>query len=340
VASGHKIWHITQSFSNEQMKNMNSYLIADRCYTYATTIPEELSFKETQNYLFNLNHLTAVQISGDKAGDFLQGQLTCDVREVKEHTWQAGALCNLKGRIQALMHLFYQHHQYHLLLEHDLCDVTLTALSKTALLSKVALTPTAIQTFGLLINEPTVCPIALPKAGEVLTHQLGLCAALDSKRFLFICEPSTHKKDILNLFTIDEIQERGSLGWHYLALHAHEASIYLNTRASFLPQRLELPKKKWVSFDKGCYKGQEIIARLHYLAKSKHVLKLFHVETTLPCTPGDVLVDQDHAEMGEIIDVCPTHTGFLLLASVKLNHSLKGALQSNPQHMFDLALID
>jgi hypothetical protein len=79
-----------------------------------------------------------------------------------------------------------------------------------------------------------------------------------------------------------------------------------------------------LSFNKGCYKGQEIIARTHYRAKLKHTLKLFYINTTEPLQSGQKFYDiKTHLEIGELIDYCPLENHrFLIAASMIFDHSM------------------
>ena len=80
-------------------------------------------------------------------------------------------------------------------------------------------------------------------------------------------------------------------------------SIYPESRGLFLPHRLDLHLTPYLSFDKGCYKGQEIIARTHYRATLKHELATYLVNTEEQLFSGQKLFKSDESiELGELVD--------------------------------------
>jgi folate-binding protein YgfZ len=95
----------------------------------------------------------------------------------------------------------------------------------------------------------------------------------------------------------------GSLTWHTLKLYQKQIDIYPESRGLFLPHRLGLHLSQYISFDKGCYKGQEIIARTHYRATLKHELKTYIIRTEHPLYSGQKLYNvNEETEIGELID--------------------------------------
>ena len=104
---------------------------------------------------------------------------------------------------------------------------------------------------------------------------------------------------------LEKNQWRGSLAWHALQLEQKQMSIYPESRGLFLPHRLELHQSGHINFNKGCYKGQEIIARVHYRSKPKHKLHLLTITTEQSLRSGDVLLSEEKQEIGLIIDYSP-----------------------------------
>src|SRR3990167_8416003 len=86
---------------------------------------------------YELPHLTYIELIGDKTLDFLQGQLTCDIKLVSENAIQEGGLCNLQGRILASMYIFYWQQQYGILLRNDAVNCVPTHFSLAAKFSQV-----------------------------------------------------------------------------------------------------------------------------------------------------------------------------------------------------------
>jgi folate-binding protein YgfZ len=185
---------------------------------------------------------TTIEVIGDNALTFLQGQLTCDVLNLPKGQVQRGALCNLQGRVLSLVDLCVWQQKVYLLVSSDLLNITLKTLKQPALFSRVKLqlTETIIPAFSLALQ--------------------------DAKAF--------HKQE----------------------LEQHRVLIHANTSGLYLPHTLNLHLSNIISFNKGCYRGQEIIARMHYRGKLKYELKFITLSSIDELKPGDKISE------GEIVD--------------------------------------
>ncbi|MDX1489545.1 MAG: hypothetical protein R3268_15155, partial [Acidiferrobacterales bacterium] len=113
----------------------------------------------------------------------------------------------------------------------------------------------------------------------------------------------------------------GASAWAWLDIVAGIPTIYPQTFEAFLPHMANLDLLQGVSFDKGCYSGQEIIARVHYLGKLKQRMYRAHVQTAHTPAPGDSLyaADMHDQPVGTVVDaqLSPT-VGYDLLAVIQL----------------------
>lgn len=299
------------------------YLINNRPYTTLSPLVNELSFQTDKNYLFDLPHLSSIAVIGERGAEFLQGQLSCDIRKVTTDMMQQGVICNLKGRILTLLDVI-NWHGLQLILPADLLIETQTSLMKTALLSRVKLEATTYRVYGLYVNNQyDLLPENLQLPGErfAVTHTDELCCYQLADHFYLILATKEASSSLSQPF-INKQQMRGSLAWHQLQLQQKQILIYPETRGLFLPHRLDLHLSGYLSFDKGCYKGQEIIARTHYKAKLKHGLRLFTINTTEPLLAGKKLfISSGETEIGELIDFSPlTDDHYLIAASILFEH--------------------
>jgi len=297
-----------------------NYPINSREYTCFTPIKNELTFEKNINYLFELSYLAGLHIQGELAQPFLQGQVTCDVKEVSLQQCRQGALCNLKGRILALLDIVHwERHGFQLIVPTDLLHQTQASLAKTAMFSQVTLSPNAnVQLFGFYLqNEMDTTPMdeKLPTNRYDCVQGEHYCGYhLGDNLFIFMVD-NEHVKDFTHPF-IKRSQWRGSLAWHALQLANKHLEIYPESRGLFLPHRIDLQHTQYLSFNKGCYKGQEIIARTHYRAKLKHGLKVFTVQTDAALQSGQKILSADGAtEVGELIDYCPLGNNTYLIAT-------------------------
>lgn len=290
------------------MSAKHYFSINQRKLSQFDPLPNDLELNPDKNYLFDLSHLAVLSAEGDKAADFLQGQYSCDVSKVSNDQMRQGLRCNLKGRIMGMADIF-MHQGIKLLMPADLCESTLNALQKTAVFSKVTISEQknwAIYGFYQQNND-SLTPFSMSISEEKYACQQlphGCIYSLGEGLYIIIIEKDAP------LPSLAEFQSSGqwksALAWHRLCLSRGRVEIYEDTRALFLPHRLDLQLTGYISFDKGCYKGQEIIARTHYKAKLKHHLQIFSIETRAKLQSGQRLFDKDHQqEVAELIDYCP-----------------------------------
>lgn len=286
------------------MKPILSYSINGRTHTAIHALTEELSFSAKVPLLFDLPNPGVLSIQGENAATFLQGQLTADIRSVNADHMCPSALCNVQGRISHLVDVV-EWRGYHLLMPMDMLSMTQKTLSKPALLSRVTLKSNdSYEALGLYCPEPQQSPIPLPTSlWETLATDTAVCYAISAHLYLILCSHE-YKQSILNVFKPDNV--RGSLAWHALELSAGRLSIYPDTRDLFFPHRLGLQHTPYLSFQKGCYKGQEIIIRMQHRAQLKHGVYHYRITSSEPIHAGQSIesIDQGQA-LGEIIDFCP-----------------------------------
>jgi folate-binding protein YgfZ len=164
-------------------------------------------------------------------------------------------------------------------------------------------------------NELLIFGFYLQNAQDMVPHSLFLPKDLYAKAegehycyyhlgdgfYIFIIEKSA-APDLIKPF-MEKNQVLGSLTWHTLMLQKQQLNIYPESRGQFLPHRLDLHKTPYLSFDKGCYKGQEIIARTHYKATLKHELRIYIIHTEYSLSVGQKLFKVDaNIELGELVD--------------------------------------
>ena len=293
-----------------------THLINSRPLTAFAPLTTELVFEADKNYLFDLSYLSGLQVIGERAEEFLQGQLSCDLHKVTHERMQQGALCNLKGRVLALTDVVHwKDHGLQLILPADLLSET-----QTAMFSRVTLKPTTdYQVFGFYFQNPhddTPFGIKLPDETYGVVYNENYCCYCLEKNVYILLVNSAYRKILSEPF-IQKSQWRGSLAWHQLQIQQKRIEIYPESRGLFLPHRLELQLSGYISFTKGCYKGQEIIARTQYRAKIKHELKIITMTTNETLKSGQSISSPDY-QLDEVI----ADQTFLVAASVLLEPAL------------------
>lgn len=272
------------------------------------------------NQLVKLDNLKTLELDGDKAFEYLQGQLTCDVRTINDNTMLKCAMCNPKGRILALLDVIYWHKPY-LILPEDLVDKISLNLNKKAIFSKVKVTTNNnIHVFGFYLqnkNDKIPFNAILPDTQYSATYTNEYyCYMLSPNLYIFLTT-NTGASCLKTEFSSD--QQTTIHTWHTLCLQQGIITINKDSSELFLPHRLNLHKTSCISFNKGCYVGQEIIARTQYRAKLKHTVKIIKIATDEELFYGKKIYTDTQEEIGEIIDFVQIINNNYLLAVSSIN---------------------
>lgn len=244
-----------------------------------------------------------IQVTGKKAKLFLQGQLTCNVEEVDEKQTRLGAHCDAKGRIQATFRLFFYQDAYYFLLPRTMLSHLLQCLKKYAVFSAVNLTDVTQnwKITGLIGDSST----DILRQHTLLAEKMSGLSASASLISLSIPGPTPRfillTPDEKSAFFIKTLEELPLNDWYLLDIMTGIPSIYPETTAQFTPHQLNYPAIGGVSFNKGCYIGQEIIARTHYLGKSKSRLYRVAFQTGHPFPPGTAIQNEQGVRQGTVI---------------------------------------
>ncbi len=217
---------------------------------------------------------TNLVITGPQAETFLQGQVTCDVKAISENNSTLGAYCNLKGRMVSFFRIYRQGDAWHLILPTDLVEIAENALKHYARFSKVTIMREQPCRIGLIDPSPSLRSTS-STGGAVKDHTLKTIEHLGN-RVEYI--GSAAAIAALQQTLLPETQPGTLEAWHLAQINAGEAFLTPATSGEFLPHDINLPQLGGVSFTKGCFLGQEIIARMEYLGKLK---KQMH-QVTLP----------------------------------------------------------
>ncbi|MFJ1267459.1 folate-binding protein YgfZ [Legionella lytica] len=299
------------------MNTTFNHLINHRALTTFAPIETELKLQPEKNYLFDLSYLGILDVAGDKAGEFLQGQLTCDVNSISDIQMIQGAQCNLKGRILSLIDVF-NWKGIKLMLPKDLLEATINSLNKTAMLSRVSLKENKeLVALGFYLqNSQDIVPDShfFPTNLYALTYGADYCCFHLGNGFYIFIGGADFAETISKRFA-EQQQLLGSLTWHSLRLARRQLEIYPDSRGMFLPHRLDLQQTPYLSFNKGCYKGQEIIARMHYKSTLKHQLNVYSIVTDDEIYSGQKLISETNgSEVGELVDYSVLAAGHYLVA--------------------------
>jgi hypothetical protein len=242
------------------------------------------------NTIVKLTSQGFLKVSGTDAKKLLQGQLTCNIEKITPEHSSLAAHCNPKGRIISLFRLLMIGADYYLQMPKSLIPIALAALQKYAVFYKVSLSDVSdnLQVIGISGMPPT------------LSEEITLLPLPDG-RYEIIGHPAALANLWQTLCSSTQIIEENV--WKQRDIQLSIPTIYPETSEQFLPHDLQLPSLNAVSFDKGCYTGQEIIARMQYLGKLKNHLCHIRIALDLPPQPGAEM-KLESGSTGHIVDYC------------------------------------
>jgi tRNA-modifying protein YgfZ len=190
-----------------------------------------------------LNEIAAFDVTGENAASFLQGQLTQDVNVWQANEIKRAAWCNVKGRMQATFYIWQIEGGFRLLIARDLVAKVLPRLRMFVMRAKVKVSePLDMALFA--------CTSTLP----ALSHDSQVFALLDQYGVTFSSESTSHAI---------------TTAWTTAHTQAGVAWVSAVNSEQFVPQTANYELVGGVNFRKGCYPGQEIVARSQYLGKLK-----------------------------------------------------------------------
>ncbi|MCK5726304.1 MAG: folate-binding protein YgfZ [Thiotrichaceae bacterium] len=279
------------------------------------------------NVICDLSHLGIIRITGEEAEDFLQAQLTNDIKQLSPNQAQSSAWCNPKGRVIASCIVVKTKDSYLLSLSADLIPYVLKRLKMYVMRAKVTLEDVSnnLVHFGFsgsrIHRDWDACC-----DGKLANNDYGVSYFEDLP---IIRIPSTTPRFV----TMGHLETATKL-WNKLNVRAapvgHEAWEYLNilsglptiteaSREKWIPQMLNLQVLNTVNFQKGCFPGQEVVARLKYLGKTKRRLYRLITTTDQLAITGDTINNSAGENAGTILNTVLNPDGKLeLLAIVKI----------------------
>lgn len=260
--------------------------------------------------IYPLHHYGLIDISGPDASKFLQGQLTADVDALTAGNSTLSAHCDPKGRMHSSFTLHCVADDHYLLhMPLTVIPIALAALNKYAVFSKATLVDLSEDYAAFASSKLSDQQQLLVTNKDSFT----LCANISG-------EDSADNKVVNNIGLIHWIKRtaanelvqqinnasnpplwRGAAQWEYRLIDAGIGFVQLQTVGEFIPQMLNFDYLNGISFTKGCYTGQEIIARLKYRGQVKRRCYGIEIDSDINIMPGCELLDNQGKSVGNIV---------------------------------------
>jgi tRNA-modifying protein YgfZ len=276
-----------------------------------------------------LGHLSVLRFAGADALAFLQGQVSNDTRRLADGLPLLAAYSSAQGRVVAVLHLLPHSSGVLAILPREIALPTLERIKKFVLRAKVKIEDASGQyAVAGAYDGPALAPGQLPAAGADYLERDGVAVARvadgtpsASPRY-WVVRP--RENDSAARGGPDE--QRAELAWRLADIRAGMPQVFGATSEQFVAQMLNLDLLDAISFTKGCYTGQEIIARTQHLGRIKRRL------SRLRLPPGSWSVGQSlrlaDGRTGRLTDVVPIGEAFEALAVLSLDATAAGEADS------------
>lgn len=257
---------------------------------------EELHTARDGLVVADLSHYGLIGFEGEDTQSFLHGQLTNDMRGLAPDGALFAGYCTAKGRLLANFLVFRRDASVLLMLPEAVREAVQKKLSMFILRSKVKVRDAGPEWVRLGLNgvgarEALVAAIGAAPSGmmAVLHTDTAFAVQLGDNRFDLFVQPDHAQRVWQALIT--EARPVGAPAWDWLMIKAGVPMVLPATQDQFVPQMVNMEVLHGISFQKGCYPGQEIVARTQYLGKLKRRAYLAHVDGA--AQPGDELFSPD-----------------------------------------------
>ncbi len=267
------------------------------------------------NILCYLEDSGLMAVEGPDSASFLQGQLTCDVRTLNPQTTTLGAHCTAKGRMAISFRLAnHKPDGFLMRMHHSIVHAARQSLGKYIVFSKAEIYDRSQDwvALGIAGNKATS---ALNKCFDHLPDSQHHCVEQDNalliqldkqgKRYEIWC-PIEHAKKLW-LSLQDELTPTNAAVWQRLDVREGIAHVSADTIEMFIPQMLNYQCIDAISFNKGCYTGQEIVARMQYRGKLKrHMYRASCNPDTQPVNGAELYSGNEEQAIGNIVQSVKT----------------------------------
>lgn len=299
-----------------------------------------------QEILCDLSQYGLVRVSGPDAEKFLQGQFSNDIRLVTPERGQLSSYSSPKGRMLANFFIFRWQDAYFLLLSSDLTQGVTERLKKFRLMAKAEIEDLSSEYVRIGFAGPesprllcetsdrTDLPMtdwASVDAGDMLVAQLPWASG---QARLLLGKPEA-LQDTWNKLVQAGARPTGELPWNLLQIRAGIGLVSQNTAEKFIPQELNLEMLGGINFKKGCYPGQEIVARTKYLGRQKS--RTYRLLSPISSDPGTSIYGStlEGQAIGQLVACAPNGKGkYECLAVLRIdnaNENLRLASEKGPE---------
>nr|WP_136250149.1 tRNA-modifying protein YgfZ [Ningiella ruwaisensis] len=237
------------------------------------------------SFFVDLADLHIISVKGEQRRDYLHGQLTIDTKQFDTSHARLGAHCDFKGKMWSVFNVFEANDSFYLIAHKDASQASLRELKKYGVFSKVVIeTEEKLRCIGAYGEQAAKIIKALfPQLDtshmSLQSNEFGQCISFNdaNQRYLLVLSEKgvSHLKELAEELWVDKADI-----WNALEIDAAIPSLQSPNINEFVPQMMNLHALNAIDFDKGCYMGQEVVARTKFLGKNKRALYLLTSDTS------------------------------------------------------------
>ena len=252
----------------------------------------------SDNFFIELSDYSVVSVTGEDAADYLHGQLTVNTKSFDHQSARWSAHCDFKGKTWAVQLIQSNPSGFVLSANASANEASLEQLQKYGVFSKVTFTTTAQK--QCIVRGPWVTQFmtqifgGIPSTeGQSLSKGSDFCCELPglAGHYLLILGDDNYSALIADAKS-NNVDEYDSVVFEALSIRAGLPSVAFDTVNQFVPQMMNLQALNAIDFDKGCYMGQEVVARTRYLGKNKRAAYPLVTNHYVKCTIGATIDKQ------------------------------------------------
>ncbi|MFV8411757.1 tRNA-modifying protein YgfZ [Vibrio owensii] len=254
-----------------------------------------------------LDNLGMITMVGDDKKSYLHGQVTCDVVSLEKDQSMLGAHCDAKGKVWSVFRLFHHNDGYAMVQPKSAIEVELKEIKKYAVFSKVTIEESRDVVLGVAgENADAFISTLNADSGDVRTVEGGTAVKVASNRWLLALTAETAQslvEDSKATLTTHEL-------WTRFDIEAALPYVAADAQNEHIPQALNLQALGGISFTKGCYTGQETVARAKYRGTNKRAMYIVKGATAEALGESVIELERSVGENWRSVGALLTHYQF------------------------------
>ncbi|MGR5447328.1 tRNA-modifying protein YgfZ [Vibrio jasicida] len=254
-----------------------------------------------------LDNLGMITMIGDDKKSYLHGQVTCDVVSLEKDQSMLGAHCDAKGKVWSVFHLFHHNDGYSMVQPKSAIEVELKEIKKYAVFSKVTIEESSDVVLGVAgENADAFISTLNADSGDVRAIEGGTAVKVALNRWLLALTAEAAQslvEDNQATLTTHEL-------WTRFDIEAALPYVAADAQNEHIPQALNVQALGGISFTKGCYTGQETVARAKYRGTNKRAMYIVKGVTVETLSEGAIELERSVGENWRSVGALLTHYQF------------------------------